>query len=292
MDPTQISATINRQTWLAPIEKGLEAFTEKTIGAAPVAVSNFLHGTWLGHPLHAALTDVPVGAWSVTAALDLVELINGTEDLRFAADAAANIGLLAALGAAASGLCDWSKAGKGVRRIGALHALCNISSALCYAASCWQRKRENRSAALAAGFTGYGLLLAGTFLGGHLSYAEGIGVDHAQRDKGPKDWTTVLGEGELAELEPRRVEAAGVSVLLVKKGTQIFAIGEKCAHLGGPLSKGELDGTSVRCPWHGSRFSLEDGRVLEGPAVYAQPCFAVRVQNGEIQVRPAGGTSD
>ncbi|MBV9672216.1 MAG: Rieske 2Fe-2S domain-containing protein [Verrucomicrobia bacterium] len=292
MDPTKISATVNQQTWLAPIEKALEALSDKTIGAAPVIVSNFLHGTWLGHPLHAAITDVPVGAWSVTATFDLVELLSGTEDLRFAADAAANLGLVAALGAAASGLCDWSKAGKRARRIGALHALLNISSALCYAVSCWQRNRENRAPALAAGFTGYGLLLAGTFLGGHLSYAESIGIDHAQRDGGPKDWTTVLGEGELAEFEPRRVEAGKVSVLLVKKGTQIFAIGEKCAHLGGPLSKGELDGTSVQCPWHGSRFSLEDGRVLEGPAVYSQPCFAVRVQNGEIQVRSAGDLSD
>jgi len=45
----------------------------------------------------------------------------------------------------------------------------------------------------------------------------------------------------------------------------------------------------VRCPWHGSRFSLENGGVLDGPAAYDQPCLVVRVRNGLIEVRNARG---
>jgi nitrite reductase/ring-hydroxylating ferredoxin subunit len=74
-------------------------------------------------------------------------------------------------------------------------------------------------------------------------------------------------------------------VLLVRKGQRIYAIAETCSHLGGPLSEGTLEDLSVRCPWHGSRFSLEDGRVLEGPSVHVQPILDVRVRDGRVEVR-------
>ena len=63
----------------------------------------------------------------------------------------------------------------------------------------------------------------------------------------------------------------------------IFA--ESCAHLGGPLSEGELQEDSVVCPWHGSSFALEDGRVQDGPSAYSQPCLQTRVRKGQIEVR-------
>ena len=129
-------------------------------------------------------------------------------------------------------------------------------------------------------------MLAGTYLGGHLSYDERIGVDHAQRNA-PEGWSPVLAEGDLPDLQPRRVSVQGVDILLVKRNGRIFALGEKCAHLGGPLAEGRLDGDSMVCPWHGSRFALENGRVLDGPAIYAQPCYETRVREGQIEVRPA-----
>jgi nitrite reductase/ring-hydroxylating ferredoxin subunit len=46
-------------------------------------------------------------------------------------------------------------------------------------------------------------------------------------------------------------------------------------------------GDSIQCPWHRSRFALEDGRVLDGPAVHPQPCLETRVRNGRIEVRKA-----
>ena len=134
--------------------------------------------------------------------------------------------------------------------------------------------------------TGFLFVLAGTYLGGHLSYDERIGVDHAQRDA-PEGWSPVMAESDLAEAELRRVQVHGVDILLVKHDGRIFALGERCAHLGGPLAEGKLEGTTVVCPWHGSRFSLEDGRVIDGPAVYAQPCYEARVRDGQVEVRAA-----
>jgi nitrite reductase/ring-hydroxylating ferredoxin subunit len=95
----------------------------------------------------------------------------------------------------------------------------------------------------------------------------------------------VLAETELSDNELRRVDADGMPVLLVRRGMRIYAIAETCSHLGGPLSEGKLQDTTVKCPWHGSCFSLENGRVVNGPSVHAQPVLEVRVRDGQIEVR-------
>lgn len=60
---------------------------------------------------------------------------------------------------------------------------------------------------------------------------------------------------------------------------------ETCSHFSGPLSEGKLVGDGIVCPYHASRFSLGDGRVLDGPAVHPQPFLKVRVRNGQVEVR-------
>jgi nitrite reductase/ring-hydroxylating ferredoxin subunit len=77
---------------------------------------------------------------------------------------------------------------------------------------------------------------------------------------------------------------------LLKRAGRIFVLAEKCSHLGGPLADGKLEGETVTCPWHGSKFSLRDGSVINGPATYSQPCFEVRVRNGQVEVRTPRGT--
>ena len=285
MKPTDFGNFVEKQDWLAPVENTLEAVADATLKPAGQGVRNFLHGTWLGHPLHPAISDFPIGAWSTAAILDLVDLFNDEERYAEAADLAVNVGIVSAVGVAAAGLCDWQKIGEGpARRAGALHALFNSSALLCYIASWLQRRSGNREAGVATGLAGYALVFAGAWIGGHLSYAERIGVDHAQRG-GPDTWTAVLPEGDLPESQPRKVSAHGVDIMLVKRDGKIFAIGEKCAHLRGPLSEGKLEENSIVCPWHGSQFSLETGEVLNGPAVYGQPCFEVRTAGGQIEIR-------
>jgi nitrite reductase/ring-hydroxylating ferredoxin subunit len=55
--------------------------------------------------------------------------------------------------------------------------------------------------------------------------------------------------------------------------------------MSGPLAEGKIEGNAIRCPWHGSCFSLEDGSVLEGPATNPQPSFEVRIADGQIYLR-------
>jgi nitrite reductase/ring-hydroxylating ferredoxin subunit len=89
----------------------------------------------------------------------------------------------------------------------------------------------------------------------------------------------------LPDNTPTRAMYQGVPILLVRRGERLFAMAETCSHFSGPLSEGKLDGDSIVCPYHASRFSLEDGRVLNGPAVHPQPCLEVRAREGQIEVR-------
>ena len=82
-----------------------------------------------------------------------------------------------------------------------------------------------------------------------------------------------------------RAEVNGLRVVLVRRAARVYALGERCSHLGGPLAEGEVRDEAIVCPWHGSRFALEDGRVLDGPATMPQPCFETRVRDGFVEVR-------
>ena len=280
---------IKKQDWLEPIADRLQPAIAGALGAdgsIGPKVADLLHGTWLGHPLHVVLTDVPLGSWTAAAVLDVLEEKTGSSTMGRGADAAIALGLAGAAGAAITGLADWSKIGGGQpRRIGLAHGLLNATATVCYVTSLCLRRTHSRRAGRRFALLGLMVSSVAAYLGGHLVFKEKIGVDHTADHSPPEDFLPVLAEAELREEELRRVQADGMPVLLVRKGQRIYAIAETCAHLGGPLSEGKLEDATVRCPWHGSRFSLEDGRVLEGPSVHAQPVLDVRVRDGQIEVR-------
>ncbi len=283
---------IEKQNWLEPIADRLQPAVASALdhgGAIGPEAAKLLHGTWLGHPLHVVLTDVPIGSWTAAAVLDLIEENTGSRSIRHGADAAITVGLLGATAAAVTGIADWSKIGGGrPRRIGLAHGLLNASATVCYLTSLCFRLGGARRAGRQLACLGYVISSIAAHLGGHLVYKEKLGVDHTADFSPPDDFVPVLAETELGDDELRRVDVNGMPVLLVRKGARIYAIVERCSHLGGPLSEGKLEGHAVRCPWHGSCFSLEDGRVLEGPSVHAQPVLEVRVRNGQIEVRGTG----
>lgn len=280
---------IKKQEWLEPIADRLQPTIADALGAnGPVGpkIADILHGTWLGHPLHVVLTDVPLGSWTAAAVLDVLEKTTGSRAIGRGADAAITVGLVGAAGAAITGLADWSKIGSGQpRRIGLAHGLLNATATACYITSLCLRQIHSRRAGRRFALLGLMVSSVAAYLGGHLVFKERIGVDHTADDSPPENFIPILAEAELRENELRRADAMGMAVLLVRRGQRIYAIAETCAHLGGPLSGGELEQATVRCPWHGSRFSLEDGRVLEGPSVHAQPVLEVRVRDGQIEVR-------
>jgi nitrite reductase/ring-hydroxylating ferredoxin subunit/uncharacterized membrane protein len=277
--------SLERQDWLEPLADNLQRAVVAAFRAAGETgrrVRDFLHGTWLGHPLHPVLTDVPLGAWTVATVLDLAAGDSGHQNR--AADAAIGVGLAGALGAAVTGMTDWQHTVAEERRVGLVHGLLNVSATALYATSLSFRLRGGRSAGRTIGGLGFLVALGAAYLGGHLVYRKRIGVDHAPHPDWP-DFVTALAEAELSESVPRRIDVRGVPVVLIRRAGRIHALADSCAHLGGPLSEGQLDDVTIRCPWHGSQFALDDGAVLEGPSTFAQPCFDVRVRAGHIEVR-------
>jgi nitrite reductase/ring-hydroxylating ferredoxin subunit/uncharacterized membrane protein len=257
----------------------------ESTGATGREVKNFLHGTWLGHPLHPALTDVPLGAWTAALTLDAMESISGRKELGAGADAAIAVGLVGAAGAAVTGLTDWSETNGRARKVGLLHGLLNVGATALYATSLVLRSKDNRTAGRGFAMLGYAVSSAAAYLGGHLVFGEQVGVNHAAAQEMPIEFVPILADADLREGEMKRADAEGVPVLLVRREGEICALAHTCSHLGGPLSEGKLEGDVVQCPWHGSRFNVRDGSVVDGPATFPQPCFETRVREGQIEVR-------
>jgi len=283
---------IEGQDWLRPTEDVLQraiAAAFRAGGAGGRLLKNFLHGTWLGHPLHSVLTDVPVGAWTAAFVFDRLDGRPGGQRWSRRADGAIAIGIGGAAAAAAAGLTDWQHLDGAPRRTGLAHAALNTVALGLYTGSWLLRRRGARGAGRTLAGAGFGVLIAAAYLGGRLVYHDRVGVDHAQRE-GPEGFARAVRDAELREGQPQRAVIDGVRVVLVRRQGRVHALGEVCAHLGGPLAEGVLQEDALVCPWHGSRFALQDGRVLDGPATLAQPCFETRVRDGYIEVRRAGAS--
>lgn len=263
----------------------------KAIPQGPV--EDTLSGTPIGHPLHPVLVAVPIGAWTSSLVFDAVG--DDTAARRLIA-----IGCVSALPTAAAGAADWMTTHGPERRVGLVHALLNYTALGAYGLSWLARRRGRRARGLMLSLTGAGLVSASGWLGGHLSYSLGVGVDTTVFEQLPQDWTDVAAETELpADGRMVGAEADGVPVLLAMHNGTLAALANRCTHRGGPLHEGELDGGCVVCPWHGSAFSLADGSVQAGPATRPQAALEVRIEDGRVQVRrqprrtmrtqPAGG---
>jgi nitrite reductase/ring-hydroxylating ferredoxin subunit/uncharacterized membrane protein len=264
-----------------PLSKGIRQAYES---AGPVGkeAKNALHGVWLGHPLHPVFTDVPVGAWTTALALDCSG--DGDPGMRRAATFAFGVGLLGALGAAITGLTDWSETDGQSRRTGLVHGLLNIVATSLVATAYLQRRSDSNATGRACAWTGYGIAVASAYLGGDLVYGQRIGVTHADQPS-TDDFTPVANSAQLADNSMMKVRVGDADVLLVRQHGRVCALAHSCAHLGGPLSEGTLKDGSVVCPWHGSEFALEDGHVLNGPSTHDQPCYEVRESGGRIEIR-------
>ena len=272
-----------------PLDEKIQKALDKALYAngnpAAQKARNFLNGTWLGEPLHVSLKDVPIGAWTVAMVFDALEMINSRHEFAMAADTSIAIGLAGAAGAAITGLADWSDVDPPARRLGLVHGLLNIGATTLFATSLILRKKKARNQGRGVGVLGYALMAYTAHLGGKLVYQHRVGVDRTAGEKFPENFTAVLPESKLPDNTPTRAMYQGVPILLVRRRERLFAMAETCSHFSGPLSEGKLEGDSIVCPYHASRFALEDGRVLNGPAVHPQPCLEVRARNGQIEVR-------
>ena len=282
-----VDATIERQeSWLEPIAERLQgALHEAGEQGGPTArrVKDFLNGTWLGHPLHPVLTDAAIGAWFTGAMLDLVGEDSG-------ADAAFTLGVACAVPTAASGMADWSDQFNQPRRVGLIHAFVNGGALALFLGSLLARRSGDRPLGIGLSTAGLTLATVGAYLGGELVYSLGTGVSRTAWAPRPPGWKVAARVDDLVEGRPTKgqieVDGQKVAIVLLKKGNQVYALNDTCAHLGGPLSEGKLvDEVCIECPWHGSRFDMRDGSVTQGPSAFPQQSFDVRLRAGNVDVR-------
>lgn len=241
----------------------------------PAAVRDAASGTALGHPLHPAAVLLPAGAFLSSAALDAVGEPSAAQKL-------VGLGVASSLPAVVAGWSDWLDTEGAERRVGLVHATTNALGITAYAAS-WLQRRKGGSGRT-TGLVGLSLIGAGGWLGGHLAYALGVGVDTTAFRAGPTDWTPVAASEEITA-GLTEVDAGDVTLLLTRVAGAPVAMENRCAHRGGGLADGARIDDCVECPWHGSRFDLTTGTVTRGPATRPQPVYEVRERAGRIEVR-------
>lgn len=263
------------------VAKQLQRFVHARIGRG--GLRDALTGRWLGHAVHPVLTDLPIGFWTSAFTLDLI----GGRRSRAAAQRLVGLGVLCALPTAASGAADWSDTTGKERRVGLVHASLNSAAIVCFTASWWSRHRGRHGRGVLYGIAGSAVATGGGFFGGHLVQRFGMGVDHTAFDELPTEWTPTRPATEWTDGTPRRVDADGVPVVVVRDQDDWYALAARCSHAGGPLDEGSVRDGCIECPWHGSRFTLRDGAVVQGPAFAPQPVADVRVSNDIVEVKAA-----
>jgi nitrite reductase/ring-hydroxylating ferredoxin subunit/uncharacterized membrane protein len=275
----ELAERLGKLEKLDPIAKPIADTVGKLIPAGPL--KDALSGTWLGHALHPALTDVPIGVWTSAMLLDLL----GGEDSAKAAEILVGLGILSSAPTAAAGLADWSDTQADERRVGLIHAASNVAALSFFSGSYAARRRGNHRLGVLLGLAGGSVTFVGAYLGGHLSLAQGVGPNQTAYEDGFADWTAIADDGDVSEGRPTRVVMNGTQLVLVRQGERLYALSSRCSHLGGPLQDGEVKGTTITCPWHYSTFDLKDGSVVTGPARSPQPAYDVRTREGRIEVR-------
>ncbi|WP_241562051.1 Rieske 2Fe-2S domain-containing protein [Streptomyces hoynatensis] len=279
--PGKVLAAVDRLARVPQLD-GLIGPLQRAAHALPAGTRDVLHGKWLGHPLHPALVQTPIGMWSAAAVLDLLP------GKRRDSGTLVAIGLAAAVPSAVAGWTDWADLRKPQLRVGLVHAAANAGGIVLYAASLAARLRGRRLRGKALGWAGFALVGAGGALGGHLAYRQGAGANHAEGVEAhvPAGWQPLGAVADFPVGQAVRAETGGVPVLVYREpGGAVRVLADHCAHLGGPLSQGEITDGCVRCPWHGSLFRLTDGWNVEGPATAPQPAFEARVVDGRVEAR-------
>jgi len=214
-------------------------------------------GRWVGHPLHPALSDLPIGLWAGVVVLDAKDRDPAPRRGMDAAGMLSAAGILAAGATALTGLSDWTVSDDQDRRVGLFHGLLNTAALGLQGASLGTRMAGHRGTARALGAASLTVTAAAGYLGGHLVFTRGVMVNRVAWAIGPRRWTRALQEADLPDDVPTAVVAEGRQIMLYRH-------------------RGSL---------HGSRFKLADGCVSRGPASQPQPVLPTRIRNGWIEVR-------
>ena len=269
--------------WTRPLGDLAHRFLHWLFHGMP-AIRDLLNGRWLGHPLHAVLTDAPIGILFLVIVFDVLRLPE-------AAGWALVIGILAMLAAALAGFADYADTDGRARDRATLHSTLMIVALVIYGLSLIVRLGPpgfgfiDVPAGFLLSIVAFLVLSAGAYVGGDVVYALGNMVNrHAFRGAGAK-WIVLEpaeldADGRIPEGRPVKAKLGINQLVLVRDGERVLALHDVCAHAGGPLNEGKLVDGQVECPWHASRYRMTDGLVTQGPSVYDQPAYEVRGREG------------
>lgn len=278
----RITTRMEQAERLDPVADGLAGVLDRVIPRG--RVRDLLSGTAIGHPAHPALVLLPLGSWASAAVLDLF----GGEDGRSGAKTLLAVGNLSAVPAVLAGVNDYLYTKDAARRVGLVHALANAGGLGLFTASWAVRRAGRHRLGATLSLAGLGLSGGAGWLGGHLTYARGVGVDTTVFQVLPHEWTDVAQPEQVpGDGQPIVVRVEGVPILLARHEGRLVAMANRCTHRGAPLNEGRVQDGCIICPWHESAFRLEDGQVIAGPATRSQPRLDVRVSAGRVEVRAA-----
>ena len=140
---------------------------------APPALDRLLGGEWLGHRVHPVAVQAPMGAWLMAVLLDLVD----GEKHAAAVDALLLTGCVTAVPTAITGAHDLATTTGAATRVAVVHAGVMDAALGLFAVAWIKHRRGDRRAARRLALAGAGVAGAGAYLGGHLVYRLGVGVE-------------------------------------------------------------------------------------------------------------------
>lgn len=97
-------------------------------------------------------------------------------------------------------------------------------------------------------------------------------------------WTVVADAREIAPGQVKAVEVDGRKIALFNLNGTFYALDDACPHRGGPLSEGEVSGTTVSCPWHAAQFDILSGQHLSPPASRGVRSYKVSVNGTAVGI--------
>ena len=282
-----VVALIDLWSWIRTLNDQLTAVLEpwrERYQDNPVL--ELMHGgRWLGHPLHPALSDLPIGLWTSAVIVDLTGRGRAPGDGIDPAALFSAAGIVAAVATAATGVVDWTVSDDEDRRLGLFHGVLNTGALGLQGVSLAARLTGHRRTARGLGVASLAVTFTAAYLGGHLVFAKAVMVNRVAGADGPRRWVRVIEEAEMPDDVPTGVQADGRQVLLYRHDGTLYALDNLCSHAAGLLSRGTVEGLTVTCPLHGSQYCLADGSVRRGPSHQPQPVIRTRVRNGWIEVR-------
>ena len=277
----KVDQILSKQKWLDGWAETIQGWVQGLFKILPGGrfLKDVLHGTKVfRHPLHPAMTDVPLGAWLTGVVADYLAITTNLVP-RSVGTIALAIGIVSGLGAVATGYTDFAETYGLERRTALVHGLTmSIAYSVMVLSFVLRIVGVSGLYPVAVGLATFGLFVTmfGMYLGGHVVYGF--------IESYPKSFVAVGTPADFAEGQMKRVEAKGMAVMVVRYQGALHAVSNTCTHAGGPLDEGELQGDVVECPWHGSHFCILDGDVRGGPATFPLPKLEVREDDGKVEV--------